>query len=166
MLFFMLLDYFLTLLSFHPRLAFFLYKKKLFQAHFWCKTPFPLRTLFKLVLLFICICSGSSTIWTVSETVHNPAACKIHDVYSAYVKVYKWSKLFQPWFILSKKESGFFARANGLPLQFYLSLLLLRICQELLTVAGPALKEERLTAKRGLAASRDPGDGPILRVLK
>ena len=33
MLFFMLLDYFLTLLSFHPRLAFFLYKKKNYSRH-------------------------------------------------------------------------------------------------------------------------------------
>ena len=42
---------------------------------------------------------------------------------------------------------------SSLRLQFYLSLLLLRICQELLTVACPAIKQERLTTKRGLAAS-------------
>ena len=42
---------------------------------------------------------------------------------------------------------------SSLRLQLYLGLLLLRICQELLTLAGAAIKEERLTAKRGLAAS-------------
>ena len=71
----MLLDYSLTLLSFHPRLAFLLYEKT-FPAHFSCKTPFPLRTLFKLVLLFIYTRSGS-TIWTVSETVLDPAARRV-----------------------------------------------------------------------------------------
>lgn len=54
---------------------------------------------------------------------------------------------------------------SSLRLQFYLSLLLLRICQELLTVACPAIKEERLTTKRGLAASITRGR-PILRDLK
>ena len=54
---------------------------------------------------------------------------------------------------------------SSLHLQLYLGLLLLRICQELLTLAGAAIKEERLTVKRGWRLQY-LGDGPILRVLK
>jgi len=54
---------------------------------------------------------------------------------------------------------------SSLRLHFYLSLLLLQICQELLTVAGPARKEERLTASEGWRLQY-LGEGPILRVLK
>ena len=120
---FMSLDYSLTL-HFHPRLAFLLYERT-FPGTFSCKTPFPLRTLFKLVLLFIYTCSGS-TIWTVSETVLDPAACKIPDVVPISRCMCKWSKLFQPWLFCWKRSQDFshvLMVLSSLRLQFYLSLL-------------------------------------------
>ena len=131
--------------------------KKLFRAHFSCKTPFPLRTLFKLVLLFIYTCSGS-TIWTVSETVLDLAACKIPDV----VPISRCTNGVSNFslIILSKKKSGFFARANGFIFFTFTVLLKLVIIADLSGIVNrgvPCYKGRALDYKARVGGFNNPG---------